>query len=151
MFVLCVWDFPSWKCIACVFENMASKGSQPLFLRRGRWAFAWTVAEDRWDLLRDVSHRTSSPQLLEATQELCVFLPGCGLYWTRARGGKERESIARCQAHLSSWAGVTAAQTARSWLCPPVPASPPTPTSPPSRLAQVWCICGHWQLSCLQC
>ena len=84
----------------------------------------------------------SNPQLLEAAQEPCVFLPGRGLYWTSARGGKEQESIARCQAHLSSWAGVTAAQTAWSWLCPPAPVSLPTPTSPPSRLAQVWCICG---------
>lgn len=84
----------------------------------------------------------SSPQWLEAPQEPSVFLLGHGLHWTWARAGKDWESIARCQAHLSSWAGATATRTAWSWLCPPVPISLPTPTSPPSRLAQVWCICG---------
>lgn len=83
-----------------------------------------------------------SPRPLEAPQEPCVFLLGHGLSWTQARGGKDWESIARCQEHLSSWAGTTAAQTAWSWLCPPVPIPPPAPASPPSRLAQVWCICG---------
>lgn len=59
-------------------------------------------------------------------------------------GERALAGIARCQAHLSGWAGVTAALD-RMELAVHTHQSPPRlPPQPPlsSWLAQVWCICG---------